>query len=484
VTSTPRPPDVVIMTKFRFRMRRMARATMPVATLVAVSALVVACGSSKPPQTASPTGTTPGQSTTTQPTQPTQPPTRTTPAQRTTPAGTPRCATSDLQVGVAPDEGGGAAGTQYYLVEFKNVSDHTCQMRGYPGVSAIADGHQVGNSATWDGPIGVSTVTLQPGGTAHSVLGIPNADNYPAELCGKVTATSLKVYPPNETTPVYVAYRFSACSTTGTHQLVGWPVQAGPGNPEPSTPSLVTGPVWPIEPRTIPAVATRGTAVLREIRTGQHGSFERLVLEFTAPYGAVKVGYVPVVRQDPSNRIVPLQGRSFLQIVIHAGVARYAATPITPYQGPSTVTPRYPTLRQVSISGDFEAVLSVGVGLSRTAGYQVQRLSTPDRLVLDIAETPAWRMWPEDNLTQAREEQAAVDQGRQPWRGSPEFVAQVYALSVYGWNYLLGDLNITPVPNAPAYTYHLAAKGSSDYVTIRAVRAFPGATIVEIADTR
>jgi uncharacterized protein DUF4232 len=473
------PRGVIIMTKFRFRMRRMTRAAIPIATLAAVSALVVACGNSKPP----PTSATPSQSTTTGPTQRTQPPTQTTPAQPT-PAGTPRCATSDLQVWVTPAAGGGAMGTQYYLIEFKNVSHHTCQMRGYPGVSAIANRYQVGNSATWDGPTGVSTVTLQPGATVHSVLGIHNADNYPAELCGKVTATALRVYPPNETTTVHFAYRFSACSATGTHQLLVWPVQAGSGNPASSTRSVVTGPVWPIEPRTIPAVASRGTAVLRQLRTGEHGSFERLVLEFTAPYGAVKVGYVPVVRQEPSNRIVPLQGRSFLQIVIQGAVARYAATPITPYQGPTTVTPRYPTLRQVSISGDFERVLSVGVGLSRTAGFRVQRLSAPDRLVLDVAETPTWRMWPEDNLAQARDEQAAVNQGHQPWRGSPEMVSQVYALSVYGWNYLLGELDISPVPNAPAYTYRLAAKGSPDHVTIRAVRAFPGATIVEIADTR
>jgi Domain of unknown function (DUF4232) len=471
------------MTKFRFRMRRMTRAAIPVTTLAAVSALVVACGSSKPPLTTPPTTTTPSQSTTTQPTQPTQPPAQTRPTQPT-PAGTPRCATSDLQVWVTPAAGGGAMGTQYYLIEFKNVSHHTCQMRGYPGVSAIANGHQVGNTATWDGPTGVSTVMLPPGEIAHSVLGVHNADNYPAELCGKVTATGLKIYPPNETTPVYVVDRFSACSATGTHQLLVWPVQTGSGNPASSTPSLFTGPVWPIEPRTIPAVAGRGTAVLRQGRTGEHGSFERLVLEFTAPYGAVKVGHVPVVREDPSNRIVPLQGRSFLQIVVQGAVARYPATPIAPYQGPTTLTPAYPTLRQVSISGDFERVLSVGVGLSRTAGFRVQRLSAPDRLVLDVAETPAWRMWPEDNLAQARDEQAAVNHGHQPWRGSPESVAQLYAGSVYGWNYLLGSLDITRVPNAPAYTYRLAAKGSPDYVTIRAVRAFPGATIVEIADTR
>jgi hypothetical protein len=221
------------------------------------------------------------------------------------------------------------------------------------------------------------------------------------------------------------------------------------------------------------------------MRTGQHGSFERLVLEFTAAFGTVRVRYVPVVREDPSDRTVPLRGRSFLQIVIHGALAKYAATPIRPYAGPSTLTPSYRTLRQVSISGDFETVLSFGVGLSRTAGFRVHRLTAPDRLVLDVAEPPTWLMWPEDSLAQAREEQAAVDQGHQPWRGSPKWVAEVYALSVYGWNYLTGELDITRVHAAAAYTYRLAAKGSPDSVTVRAVPLFNRInSIAVIIDTR
>jgi hypothetical protein len=94
-------------------------------------------------------------------------------------------------------------------------------------------------------------------------------------------------------------------------------------------------------------------------------------------------------------------------------------------------------------------------------------------------------MWPEDSLAQARQEQAAVDQGHQPWRGSPEWVAKVYAGAVYGWNYLSGDLNITRVPDTPDYTFRLAANGSSDYVTVRAVRVFDRAnSIAAITDTR
>ena len=221
--------------------------------------------------------------------------------------------------------------------------------------------------------------------------------------------------------------------------------------------------------------------MLKTIRTAQHGSYERLVLEFTAPYGMAKVRYVPVVRADPSDKVVPLEGRSFLEIVVHGAVAHWQATPITPYAGPSTVTPGYPTLKQVSISGDFEAVLSFGVGLSRTAGFRVERLQAPDRLVVDIAELPAWRMWPEESLTAARAMQAAFDQGHQPWRASPREVAALYGRAVYEWS--------SPVatPIAGTSTYLLTQKGSSDHVTVRVVRPFAATntnSIAEIADTR
>jgi hypothetical protein len=229
-------------------------------------------------------------------------------------------------------------------------------------------------------------------------------------------------------------------------------------------------------PRSIRAVAGRGPSVLTEIRAGRHGRYERLVLEFTAPYGAVQVRYVPVVRADPSGQVVPLRGRSFLEVVIRGAAAGHAAAPITPYLGPATLTPGYPVLRQVSACGDFESVLSLGAGLSRTAGFRVQQLTGPDRLMLDVAEPPAWRMWPEDGLAQARAEQAAADRGHQPWRVSAEEVAKVYADAVYGWDYRSGGLEIAPVPGAPGHTFRLAAKGSSDSVAVRAAPCSTGRT--------
>jgi len=225
----------------------MAGCATPVAALVAVSVLAISCSSAKHPPAAQPSSTTPPQSASTG-TTPSQSPTGATPPAQTTPTGTPQCATSDLKVWLKRELGGGTAGRVYYLLEFKNVSDHTCQLRGYPRVSAYANGHQIGSSAAWSAPISVRTVSLKFGATAHSVLWIVNAGSYPAELCQRVTATSLKVYPPNQTSATYIPYRFDACARTGAGVLGTGPVQEGMGTPEDQTvlsSNVALGSQWP-----------------------------------------------------------------------------------------------------------------------------------------------------------------------------------------------------------------------------------------------
>jgi hypothetical protein len=266
------------------------------------------------------------------------------------------------------------------------------------------------------------------------------------------------------------------------------PATSAPASPAPSstpaappTTPAPTGLVWPIGVRSLAALpsAPAQPAVLKTISTGRHGSYERLVLTFTGAYQAVTVKYVPVVRADPSDAAVTLAGRAYLQITVHGAVARWGE-PAHPYAGPTTVTPGYPTLRQARISGDFEAVLSLGVGVSRTAGFQVMRLRSPDRLVIDVATAPNWRMWPDDNLTQARAVQAAYELGHQSWRGEAKAVLSSYALSVYGWS--------APVITATGHnTYRLALTGSPDAVTVQVVWPFATTAahgICEVANTR
>ena len=62
-------------------------------------------------------------------------------------ASTPPCATSGLEVWLGLGVGGAAAGSTYYPMEFTNVTGRTCHLFGFPGVSAIYDGHQAGSPA-------------------------------------------------------------------------------------------------------------------------------------------------------------------------------------------------------------------------------------------------------------------------------------------------------------------------------------------------
>ena len=55
------------------------------------------------------------------------------------------------------------------------------------------------------------------------------------------------------------------------------------------------------------------------------------------------------------------------------------------YTGPTTITPGFSALKQVKIAGDFERVLSFGVGVDHRAGFRVLALTSPSRVAIDVA---------------------------------------------------------------------------------------------------
>ena len=181
---------------------------------------------------------------------------------------------------------------------------------------------------------------------------------------------------------------------------------------------------WPIEPRN-----DRSRFQSRDRGAGAHGGLaacgtarmNEIVLEFTAPYGCGESALRTDRRADPSNKIVPLRGSSFLQVVViihgagrslpgdsHHAVFRTAHDDAgIPGQSNRSRSPE--TLRPCSaLASASDRVLPAG---------QVSRLSSPDRPVVDVAETPAWPMWPEDNSLRPRNKRHAghaCDQGHQP----------------------------------------------------------------------
>jgi hypothetical protein len=139
------------------------------------------------------------------------------------------CATSSLDVkqGLAQ----GYAGGVYEVIDFTNTSNSACSLLGYPGVSLVTGPPhtQIGLAAKRSTTSGtVKLITLAPGATANATLQIVDALNYPSATCGPTKAAALKVYPPNQTAPVYLPNTSEACTKSVQTMNIG-PVQAGSG---------------------------------------------------------------------------------------------------------------------------------------------------------------------------------------------------------------------------------------------------------------
>lgn len=138
------------------------------------------------------------------------------PAGATTPASSaapPPCQTKGLVVWINT-QGNGTAGTDFFTLNFTNLSGHSCVLRGFPGVSAVTlRGGMIGRAAGRDSGQTVRSVTLTNGHTAHAVLGIVDIGALPS--CPPTTAAGLRVFPPNQHASKVVPFPFAACGRRG-----------------------------------------------------------------------------------------------------------------------------------------------------------------------------------------------------------------------------------------------------------------------------
>jgi hypothetical protein len=190
---------------------RVARRAFAVAALIGLAALATACRSS--PSTAAGNNAAPAASDSTTPA---ATPAATTPAaQATTPAaasGPSPCPTRSLHVKLGASQG--TAGSVYTTIVFTNVSNATCTLYGYPGVS-LTTGKPVtviGKTAKENPATQRRLVTLQPQTSASALLRIVDAQNYPASKCDPKNSTYLQVYPPNQTAPVRIKHTTLGCA--------------------------------------------------------------------------------------------------------------------------------------------------------------------------------------------------------------------------------------------------------------------------------
>jgi len=118
-----------------------------------------------------------------------------------------------------------------------------------------------------------------------------------------------------------------------------------------------------------------------------HPGLYRLVFQFDGGLPARRdVRSVPAVIGDPSGLPVPVVGDALLQVRFEQATGHDENGQVT--YGAVGRTYPLPALIQVVNSGDFEAVLSFGIGLSQRSTVQLSTLTNPARVVLDIS-TPA-----------------------------------------------------------------------------------------------
>jgi hypothetical protein len=141
--------------------------------------------------------------------------------------------------------------------------------------------------------------------------------------------------------------------------------------------------------------AAGGDGYVDDVRAGQHDCFDRLVVDIygTPSYGTWQAGYVDQVFADASGAPVSLRGDAFLQITLRApdytanGTLTYAPADDRELAAVSG----FRTFRQVALTGSFEGVTTIALGVRARLPYRVFALAgipgtaNGTRVVLDVA---------------------------------------------------------------------------------------------------
>ena len=126
---------------------------------------------------------------------------------------------------------------------------------------------------------------------------------------------------------------------------------------------------------------------LVDVRAGRHPGFDRVVFEFSGTVPEHRIEYVDQLVQDGSGDPVPVAGAANLQVVFQGANAHDDGGAPTVSQ--RRVSPGLPAVKEVAQVGDFEAVVSYGIGVDRRRPIAVSTLSGPSRLVVDVSTTGA-----------------------------------------------------------------------------------------------
>src|SRR2546421_12352811 len=106
-----------------------------------------------------------------------------------------------------------------------------------------------------------------------------------------------------------------------------------------------------------------GPALLTGVRVGRHDTYDRTVFDFTGGTPGYRVEYAPLYTEGKGD-LVHLEGAATLSLHFSPAYAHDVQTGAQTVDPGLVLTPRFPTLRQVKLAGDFEGHVSAGLGVA------------------------------------------------------------------------------------------------------------------------
>lgn len=130
---------------------------------------------------------------------------------------------------------------------------------------------------------------------------------------------------------------------------------------------------------------------LKNIRTGRHDCFDRMVLDVPGAGDGIGywVRYVGGVTQDGSGQHIAVGGGAVLEVRVAAPAHDEHGQPTYPGQVgsplPGVGLTGYRTFRDARFAGSFEGETQIGLGVRARLPFRV--LALTDRIVVDVAHS-------------------------------------------------------------------------------------------------
>ncbi len=183
-----------------------------------------------------------------------------------------------------------------------------------------------------------------------------------------------------------LAYGIAEMRAGGAPRVPGRPSPTPAVSPAPTTTPSATASgsdLGPFSCSDRTGGSSSASSQLTEVRVAHHPGYDRITFEFAGAIPSYRLTSQTSAQflRDASGQPVTLQGSAGLKVTFPS-VDLSAAVP-------ADQTPSLPGVMEVQNIGNFERVVTYGIGLSSPGCLRVLELATPTRLVVDVQTTAA-----------------------------------------------------------------------------------------------